>query len=257
MRRGTALLAIAVFLIAAAPASADHATATAAVSLELGPRTTNGAHDGIVRWTLACGGEGVTSTTADVRVLWRDKAGKEHQWRDAEVGPEDTGDDTIELPAGAEYIARATLVCTSEVINEDTGETIVHRASAQAESQTVRTTPWLRSIGAFSSEPCRIPERMANRVLQARYKGTVQLGTNFEPRVLMRRPKSSAELRVRFKGGGLPSSVRPIDRVWRKQRIINAFVKPRRAGTVKVWLEVGGVRTANTGTFRVLPYRRC
>jgi hypothetical protein len=240
----------------AAPANADHATATAAVSLTVGAQGSDGSYEGNVSWTLACGPAGVESNTATVRVLWRDKAGKEHSWRDAEVGPGDTGEDTIPLPPGAEYIARASLVCQGETSNEDTGETTVHRASATADSQTVRTAPWVRGIGAFSSEPCVIRGRPVTS-LRARYKGIVQLATNFEPRALMRKPKSSRELRLRFQGGGLPARARPIDRMWRRERIIGAQVKPRRAGTVKVWLEVGGVRSSNTGKFRVAPFRRC
>ena len=82
----------------------------------------------------------------------------------------------------------------------------------------------------------------------------MELHATFFPALWMRRPGSASELRVRFRGAGLPRSVRPYASDWRGGREqILIPVNPRRGGRALLWLEVGGTPTSNKLRVRVLP----
>lgn len=246
-----ALLSVLIVLAAAPAAYADHETASASVTLTVGDVIdAQGGHEGKVAWNFHCGASEVNLNDTRLVVYWRDIKGKERKQHDVEADPAQ-GQATIRLPAGADYIARASLHCETFVPSDDAGNGTIHQANATAASDVVKIAPYVRDFYFTGGEYCYRGEH-----LEVGSSVGGGIGVSLFPAALMRKPKSSAELRVRFEGGGLPRSVRPYDGPWRHRHLVEFPLKPKRAGTVKIWLEVRGVRSSNVLTQKVLPRRR-
>jgi hypothetical protein len=233
-------------------AAAHHAVATADVDLTVDGRTSSGAREVTVRWDVGCGPEGVEVERVGAAVYLRDRSGKARLFNG--LAPDTaTGSKQILLPAGGEFVARSFVDCYGET--DDAPR--VHRAGADAESRVVRFAPWLFDYEFPSHELCGVRPRGHEKDLQEGIGTTMHLTATFFPALWMKNTRSTRELRVRFSGGGLPRSVRPYQRDWRGGRgEIVVTVKPKRAGRVRMWMEIGGVRTTNKLPIRVLKLPR-
>ena len=232
MRRLLAPLIAVLVLLALAPA------AQAYVTLTPGDRTSGGGREALVEWGITCAGE--PPERVALGLYLRDRDRKAELFQDLKSGGAQ-GSKKIVLPAGGEFVARAYFDCGG-------GE-------AYDESGPERTAPWLNEVVTTNGELCG-RYRDTSKLLQVRRKGLVTITATFFPGLYMQNPRSNGELRLRFQGGGLPRSVKPLGDGWRRNENLSAYVRPKRAGRVKMWLEVAGVPTTNKLSLRVVPMPR-
>lgn len=178
------------------------------------------------------------------------------------AGEQLSGSANALVPPGAHMYATVTIDCTWE--NSDlTGpdEHTVTRTSSRSPQVTV--PPWLREVSVHKGNYCNLDPR-GRPVLQAGQRGSIlSLSSNFTDKSLLgagRRTRAGVRQRwVRARGAGIRLRRRPevfLLQAFGRREPFSGLLRanPRRAGWLKVWEEVGGVRT-NTLAVKVLRNR--
>ena len=166
------------------------------------------------------------------------------------------------IEAGVRLYATATMECFWSDPNA-TGP-VEHSVSAtSAPSATVSVAPWLQQVSAQKGNYCNFNPG-GRTVLQAGQRGSiVSFSSSFVDRSLLGSGRrTSAAVRKRWlnaKGAGIRLRRRPevflLQEFGRREPFSGLLrVNPRRAGWLKLWEEVGGVRS-NTLAIKVVPSR--
>ena len=268
----TALVAVVAGLLTAGPAAAHH-SASATASLTLDPpragckmaedktRTRcNGSRVVRVSWSVECGARAFVTVR-----YWspRPGGGAPIALQDEEILDEaSSGVTATRFEAGGRVFATVVLDC----YYEGDGDTIPEHSAKATSAATTEAyiPPRLDSVEAISNSFCgfNVPNGWLDSVLQARETSNVDFHMTFLDRSLLgarRYSKAGRNRTVLFaRGAGL--RVRAPARPWLPgadgpQRT-EAGIRwtPRKAGTLRVWAEVGGHRT-NTLAFRVVRAR--
>jgi hypothetical protein len=266
-------VAAAVVLCAAVPASAHHqATVSAsATSLTLDPPKCGPSElrhvsrcDGVrrarVTWSGTCG----TSQPYVSVDFFATRAGGGNPIRLAteQEDLQTSGVTTTLLEPGAHVYATVTMDCLWDD-PEGTGPDAhtVTVTSAPTGRMTVR--PWLREVNDIKNNFCNFNPG-SRTLLQAGQRGAIlDFSTDFIDRSLLgvsrRKPAGVRQVWVNAKGAGIRKRRHPemslLMEFGRREPVSGALrVNPRRAGWLKLWAEVGGVRT-NSLAIRVVPNR--
>ena len=261
-------------LVLAAPASAHHAATVSidATSLTLDPssckqseRRSSSRCDGIrrarVEWSGTCG------ATPDVSVdlYAAHGAGGPPIPLGAVVDIEGStsGAATTLLEPGARVYATVTMDCYWEDPDGTGPDAHSVRATSAPTAQVV-VPPWLRSVETLKANYCNFSPSFERPPLQAGQRGNIlDLSVDYLDRSLLgvSRRKRAGIRRVwlRAQGAGVRLRRHPemslIQEFGRREPVSGALrVNPRRAGWLKVWAEVSGVRT-NSLAVRVVRNR--
>lgn len=272
LRLLTAAACAALPLALAAPASAHHdpTASVTATSLSLGPTgcpsyerrpvsRCDGYRRATVTWSATCGARPFMSVE-----FWaaRKGGGRPILIESDTAGEQLSGSASALVPPGSHLYATVTLECTWE--NTDlTGpeEHTVTRTSAPSPQVTV--PPWLRQVSVQKGNYCNLNPG-GRTVLQARQRGSiVSFSSDFVDRSLLgtgrRAPAAVRQRWLNAKGAGIRLRRRPevflLQEFGRREPFSGLLrPNPRRAGWLKLWEEVGGVRT-NALAIKVLPNR--
>lgn len=234
-------LALAATLLVAAPASADHTTAAATVELtDIGPAE-RGARNVRVSWTVTCspGAEPEGSINLFIKP-------KNPGLAPREVDPDGLaihGEDAVS--GGQDYVlepgrtAFAAIDVTCRFAAED-GTDHDARATARSSGEVV-VAPRLAGVQVSSGSWCDAERARRRGALQALQSYRVQVFPVFSPFSMLRgRGRASYdEVIVRARGAGLRLRTRVIV----NRNGLYLGVRPRRAGKLRIWMELGGVRT--------------
>ena len=178
------------------------------------------------------------------------------------AGEQLSGSASALVPPGSHLYATVTLECMWE--NSDLSgpeEHTVTRTSAPSPQVTV--PPWLRQVSVQKGNYCNLNPG-GRTVLQARQRGSiVSFSSDFVDRSLLgtgrRAPAAVRQRWLNAKGAGIRLRRRPevflLQEFGRREPFSGLLrPNPRRAGWLKLWEEVGGVRT-NALAIKVLPNR--
>lgn len=225
----TVLLAVAGALLPAGAASAQDPQASASVSLADGPQVAHGAHRMTVTWSAACASADASvlpQVAIDVMVVRKRARAKPEPV--VSVYPNGAqGSKAVTVDAGGRVFAQIRNECTRlEFVTptEPDGEdTIEHTDRITARSPgTIAIPPW---IGHARLTGC------GRLRLESRWLGLTT------PKAAMR------AMRIRLRGAGLHTDVRPAKVDFRLGERIEADIAPRRTGRLRISASIGGVRS--------------
>ncbi len=263
---------VSVACVLAAPASAHHAATVSATahSLSVDPprcasyeRRTISRCDGSrrarVTWSATCGAR------TFVRVhYWasRKGGGSPISLATEDVDDQTSGVTTTIVPAGAHVYATVTVDCHWPD-SDGTGPPEHTVDVTSAPTATVTVPPWLQSVSVIKGNTCNFDPR-GRDILQAGQRGSIlDLSTSYLDKSLLgvsRRSRAGARQRwANAKGAGIRVRRHPelslLADFGRRDPVAGALrVNARKAGWLKVWEEVGGVRS-NTLAVKVVPNR--
>jgi hypothetical protein len=252
----------AVAALAAAPVSAHHqATVSAtATSLTLDPskcafseRRTRSRCDGTrrarVTWSVSCG---TNKPYVTVDFLARRAGGGKPILLASETADlQTTGVTSTLLEPGARVYATVTVDCVWDD-PEGTGPEAHSVAVTSAPTAEVVVPPWLVSVDDVYNNFCNFTPRSGRVVLQAGQSSILDFGIDFNDRSLLgvnrRRPAGVRKMWVNARGAGIRKRRHPelylLGPFGQRDPVAAALrLNPRRAGSMRVWAEVGGVRT--------------
>ena len=271
MRRCAALAAATLAcLAAAAPAAqADHVQPTVGATLTLGSRVKDcsggvcgGSRRATIGWSASCGpGLGQEALEGiEVAILGVKPNGRRFSFDGAAFDSEEVGlTDTRSMVAapGLRFVGQVKVTCSVEAVNAE-GDLVEHRGSATADTAELYLPPRLAGFQINQGTTCgvNLTVRQSKRLLQAgqyfelswymRYSGA----SLFKSGVPSRR-----QVKLFARGAGLNVKSPPDTGILREFGEIGAALRPRRAGTLKIWATIGGKKT-NTLRIKVLP-KRC
>lgn len=179
-----------------------------------------------------------------------------------DVDDQASGVTTTIIPAGAHVYATVTVDCYwPDPDGTGPPEHTVDVTSAPTAPVTV--PPWLQSVSVIKGNTCNFDPR-GRDILQAGQRGSIlDLGSSYLDKSLLgfsRRTRAGARQRwANAKGAGIRVRRRPelflLADFGRKDPVAGALrVNPRKAGWLRVWEEVGGVRS-NALAVKVVPNR--
>lgn len=264
-----ALGVISAVLVPATPAAAKHMTPQASVALTdlgvaraCGPKrregcaTVAGSHLVKVEWTASCGaGASPTSPpTPEISYqLWVKPKSATRRVRAADDEIEvDTpsGSDTVVALPGRRLFARLFLTCADEIpAADEAGEPTLETQSIRVDSpQTVyvppRLTGWKVIEGQFCAE---VPRRdLLRGAVGAGAWQELSWNLAFGAESMLDHPSTRGvlrEVRLRASGRGIKMRAAPRSGAFRRYGEFRASVYTPRSGDLKIWAEIGGVRT--------------
>lgn len=259
-------------LVLAAPALAHHdaTVSVTASSLTLAPSACpayerrpvsrcDGYRRATVTWSATCGARPSMSVE-----FWaaRKGGGRPILLDSDSAGEQLSGSASALVPPGSHMYATVLVECTWE--NSDgTGPEEHTVAMTSAPSPQVTVPPWLRQVSVQKGNFCNLNPG-ARTVLQAGQRGSiVSFSSDFLDMSLLgtgRRTATGVRQRsLNARGAGIRLRKRPevfLLQEFGRREPFSGLLRPtpRRAGWLKLWEVVGGVRT-NTLAIRVLPNR--
>jgi hypothetical protein len=263
---------VAAACVLAAPASAHHAATVSATALSLtvGPpgcasyerrpvSRCDGSRRAHVTWSATCGAR--PFVTVDYWAA-RKGGGKPISLATEEVDDQASGVTTAIVAPGAHVYATVTMDCFWS--DPDGAGPPAHSvAVTSAPTAEVVVPPWLRQVSVIKNNTCNFNPG-GRDILQAGQRGSIlDLGTDYLDKSLLgvsRRSAAGARQRwANAKGAGIRARKHPelfmLAEFGRRDPVSGALrVNPRRPGWLKVWEEVGGVRS-NTLAVKVAPNR--
>ena len=258
-------------LIAAGSASAHHeaSVSATATSLTLEPsscatyeRRPRSRCDGYRRATVAWSTTCSADPDVGVEFFAARKDGGKPILLDSDAAPGLSGATSAVLGPGAHVFAVVTQYCTWA--NRDGTGPEEHTVTVRsAPSPQVTIPPWLSTVSVQKGNYCNFNPG-SRTILQARQRGSiVSFSSDFVDRSLLgmgrRAPAAVRQRWVNAKGAGIRLRRRPevfLLQDFGRREPFSGLLRPnpRRAGWLKLWEEVGGVRT-NTLAIKVLPNR--
>ena len=236
-----------------APAAADHVTAAAAIELVPGGEAPAGGRKATLNWSVTCSPGSEPGGSVEVLLKPRNAGLRPRAVAEIEVAGESSGSEPLTVAAGRTVLAQVNAECTQTVESAD-GESdpVVHRARASATSAELNVPPRLLDASVERGTWCDAERARRRGALQALQFYRVELSLAFSGFSLLQGRGRAAwsEVIVRASGAGVRH---------RKRAVINRNgffleVRPRRPGRLRVWVELGGVKT-NARVLRVVPIR--
>jgi hypothetical protein len=271
-RRIVALAVVLGAAVAAAPASAHHQGSTSATitSFTVDPpkcamyqrrpvSRCDGSRRAHVAYTGTCGAD---MPSVEV-VFWAARPdGGKPIFLASESADGTSGEISAVIDAGVRLYATATMDCYWS--DPAFGGPEAHTVSAtSAPSATIDVAPWLQQVSVNKGNYCNFDPAGRN-LLQARQRGSIlSFGTSFVDNSLLGSGRRSAaairKRRLNAKGAGIRVRRRPevflLQEFGRREPFSGLLrVNPRKAGWLKVWEEVGGVKS-NTLAIKVVRNR--
>jgi hypothetical protein len=268
VRRYIVLATAALGLAAAPPAQADHLAPTAAAALELGAKVKDcdsrqvcgGSRRATVRWIVSCGpGTGQEAIEElEVSILGVTPAGRRFGYDgeafDSSAGL--TGSLALTAGPGLTFLGEVVVRCFTETVNAE-GDLVEHRGSARATTAELYLPPRLGGFVIPRGTWCgvNLTPNQSSRLLQAGQYFDLLWALRYSGASLIRRGVPGLrQIKLFGRGAGLRFKRTPHRAILRNYDAFGTFVRPRRAGTLRIWATVGGQKT-NTLRIRVLPDR--
>jgi hypothetical protein len=264
--RGCICLAGAALAVAAAiapAAHADHLAPTAGAGLELTGKVRDcdsrqvcgGSRRATVSWNVSCGPGTGPEAVEELRVNILGLTPTERRFAyegesfDGSAGL--TGSVGMAVGPGMRFLGEVVVTCYAETVNAE-GGIVEHRATARATSAELSLPPRLGGIVVPRGTWCG--DRVTRR-LQAGQYFDVLWALRYQGASLIRRGVPGLrQIKLFGRGAGIRFKRTPHRAILRNYEAFGTFVRPRRAGTLRIWATIGGKRT-NTLKVRVLPNR--
>ncbi len=258
----------------AAPAGAvEDLHPTATISIDLGGKAREcvagkcgnyGGRTAAVKWASSCN---ETNPALDhgtfVTLMARPKkAGAKLVVYDSvfegEGGDGATGSDVVVIPAGVHLFAKVAVEC-SYTADDAEGNSVTHTGTTSANTADVFLKPALTGFNMPRNNFCgvNVPNSKINTTAQAGQFAVLDYSLRFSPLSMLTRTTLTGLIdgvRLYGRGAGLNFKKKPIRSALRKGEY-EAFIKPKRGGTLKIWATIGGVKT-NVRAIKVYP-KRC
>jgi hypothetical protein len=217
-----------------------------------------------VTWSGSCGPSGAIPEALTVRLLVRQRnpAAKQVVYATSvEVGNYQVdlqGSDDLRLYPGTRVYPDARLVCNWQA-PQDAGrdgedddpapvDDTEHLARAVATGDDVGLPPrlvdWDRGPAAGFCDVGRTGRnRDLGKPLDPHWGTRIRPLVIFSPATMLRRPSSTAGVRVELKGAGFNQRIRPYQFHWRRGMVVTKLIVPRRPGTIRMRVLFDGQAT--------------
>lgn len=244
-----------VALVLAAPgvARADHVTAAVSVELRDDGPGRDGTRKATLSWSITCSPGAEAAGDARIMIRPKNPGLAPRVGDELEIDPaQPSSSAAVTLDPGRTVHGAVTATCTQFIEDAD-GEAHEHRATASADSaQTIFVPPRLGKPTVGYGSWCDAERARRRGHLQALQSYRLGLPLRFNSFSLLRgRGRASyREIVVRASGAGL----RLRERVLVNRNGFGVNVRPRRAGRLRIWVELGGV-TTNRQTITVAAIR--
>lgn len=273
LRLTAAAVSLCCLLVAAAPASANHAaSATGSLTMDPAPASCKlversykskcrGSRVVRVTWSVSCG---YPDPIVNVR-FWNPRPGKSPvEMLTEEYSGELSGVTVKRIAAGTRVFATVKVFCD----DPGDGDTVeAHRVVAEsAPTETAFIPPRLVRVTSVKNSFCGfVPSLTQQRYgLQARQTSGWDFTLLFDDDSLLggSRHTHAARVKTRLRSKGAGINYNDIAAPWipgatgRIPTAAGTILVPRRPGPLKVWAVIGGAKT-NVLTLRVLPRRGC
>lgn len=272
LRLLTAAGSVLAALCLAVPSSAHHAATVSATASSLtvdpprcGPyerrpiSRCDGSRSARVTWSGSCGARPFVTVE-----YWAGRAGggKPIALASEDAGEQTSGVTTTIVPPGAHVYATVTMDCFWPD-PEGTGPEPHSVTVRSAPTAQVVVAPWLRQVTPIKNNFCNFNPGGRDVMQAGQRGGIVDFSADFIDRSLLgvsrRRPAGVRQTWVNAKGAGIRKRKHPelflLGEFGRRDPVSGALrVNPRRSGWLRLWAEVGGVRT-NSLAVRVVPNR--
>lgn len=244
---------IAASAVFAQATSASHMQPSVSIHLTDVGTQKDSSHRVRVDWQGTCGANAPSASVGDnanIEVMLRPaRAGKRPVV--ASQIPIDTagGSTEIEVDPGRRIFARITLGCDDSVPGPTPDdEPTFESASAKAESpETIFVPPRLVGYNVGRASFCgKTTERQRATGIGAADFETIEWRLSFGATSMLQHPSVTGiinEVRLRASGKGLRLRVGPASGPLRKYQTFQATIFSPRSGRVKIWAEIGGVKT--------------
>jgi hypothetical protein len=271
VRRYTAFAAAVLCLAVSAPvARADHVAPTVTAALELGAKVRDcdssqvcgGSRRATLSWNASCG-PGVPDQAleeVEVSILGLTPGGRRFTYDSETFDSVSVGlVDSVGMTAGPglRFLGEVVVTCSVQMESAD-GELVDHRGSARATTEEAYLPPRLGGFTIPRGTWCgvNLHGNQTSRLLQAGQYFDLTWFLRFSGESLIKRSKPGLrQIKLFGHGAGLTFRRSPDRAMLRDGEGLGTFVRPRRAGKLRIWATVGGKKT-NTMRVRVLP-KRC
>jgi hypothetical protein len=267
-RAGVAFAALALLAAAAPAAQADHVHPTVTASLALGAkvndcspsRVCGGSRRATVSWNATCG-PGVSPDALEeieVSILGVKPSGRRFTFESETFDSVGAGlVDSVGMVAGPglRFVGEVVVTCNVQAETPD-GDLVDHRGTARGTTAEAFLPPRLGSFGIPRGTWCGVAVKGSGNFLQAGQFFDVQWGLRYSGASLFRSGvPARSQIKLFGRGAGIRFKRSPSLAILRNFYGIGTAVRPRRAGTLKIWATIGGKKT-NTLRIRVAP-KRC
>jgi hypothetical protein len=213
----------------------------------------SGTHDVRVDWQGTCGPNAPSATVAEGAkyevVIRPARAGRRPVVAKSNAIEATSGSETIELDPGRRIFARITLACEDSVPGPTPDDDpTIESASAKAESpETIYAPPRLLGYHDSRASYCgNVTARQRATGIGAADFETIEWQLSFGATSMLQHPSVTGilkEVRLRASGKGMRVRIGPASGPLRKYQSFQATIFSPRSGRVKIWAEIGGVKT--------------